>query len=160
MHAYKRELVAEALIDLSRREFSKSVAELIEKDLRFWAQIVINGPNECWPHRFPLKSGYAFVYKLGRNVYAHRYAYELANGPIPILPGTEGTHHGTVVMHKCDNPPCCNPVHLKPGTQTENNKERAIKNAVRKHQSALKRAEAAMFLALGSYGANQETLGY
>ena len=42
---------------------------------------------------------------------AHRVAYELWVGPIP---------KGMVICHKCDNPPCCNPDHLFPGTYVEN----------------------------------------
>lgn len=42
---------------------------------------------------------------------AHRVAWELANGPIPA---------GMWVLHRCDNPPCCNPKHLFLGTATDN----------------------------------------
>jgi hypothetical protein len=38
-------------------------------------------------------------------------AYELAVGPIPA---------GCVVMHSCDNPPCCNPAHLLAAPQKDN----------------------------------------
>jgi hypothetical protein len=41
----------------------------------------------------------------------HRLAWELANGPIP---------EGMQVLHRCDNPRCCNPDHLMLGTQAEN----------------------------------------
>jgi hypothetical protein len=49
---------------------------------------------------------------------AHRMAWEASNGPIP---------DGMILMHTCDNPPCCNPEHLKLGTRAENNKDRAKK---------------------------------
>ena len=43
---------------------------------------------------------------------AHRTAYRLANGrPIPA---------GLMVLHSCDNPPCCNPGHLRTGTMSDN----------------------------------------
>jgi hypothetical protein len=44
-------------------------------------------------------------------VTASRVAWELMNGVIP---------DGYDVMHKCDNPPCCNPNHLKLGTHLQN----------------------------------------
>lgn len=49
---------------------------------------------------------------------AHRMAWEAKFGPIP---------EGMVVMHTCDNPPCCNPEHLKLGTHGDNNRDRVKK---------------------------------
>jgi hypothetical protein len=42
---------------------------------------------------------------------AHRIAFKLNGGVIP---------HGHYVLHRCDNPPCCNPAHLFVGTQKQN----------------------------------------
>ncbi|WP_402844370.1 HNH endonuclease signature motif containing protein [Microbacterium sp. GXS0129] len=55
--------------------------------------------------------GYGYFKHAGRHARTHRVAYELAHGPIP---------DGAVVMHTCDNPPCCNPDHLRAGTQRDN----------------------------------------
>lgn len=45
---------------------------------------------------------------------AHRVAYEVWNGAIPI---------GKIIMHTCDCPPCINPQHLKIGTDLENSQD-------------------------------------
>lgn len=51
-------------------------------------------------------------FKIGRkNTYAHRYAYSAFKGPLE--PGKQ-------VMHTCDNPSCCNPEHLRQGTNQDN----------------------------------------
>lgn len=46
-----------------------------------------------------------------RAVRAHRFAYELLVGPIPV---------GLELDHLCRNPPCVNPAHLEPVTHAEN----------------------------------------
>jgi hypothetical protein len=48
----------------------------------------------------------------------HQIMFEHAHGPIPI-------GHG--VLHRCDNPPCCNPAHLFSGTQADNMADMRIK---------------------------------
>lgn len=45
---------------------------------------------------------------------AHRYAFELANGPIPT---------GLQVLHSCDVKQCVNPDHLHLGTHMDNMNE-------------------------------------
>lgn len=55
--------------------------------------------------------GYGFFRHVGKNLYAHRFAYELYIGPVP-----DGMH----VLHTCDAPWCVNPDHLFLGTRSDN----------------------------------------
>ena len=61
--------------------------------------------------RLRLKNG-------GKMYQAHRLAWELKHGPIP---------DGLCVLHRCDNPPCCNTDHLFLGTKADNNADRDAK---------------------------------
>ncbi|WP_370561079.1 HNH endonuclease signature motif containing protein [Edwardsiella tarda] len=45
----------------------------------------------------------------------HRLAYTIHKGPIP---------DGLSVLHSCDNPCCCNPLHLTVGDLKQNMRER------------------------------------
>lgn len=70
--------------------------------------------------RDPLGYGHFRVGK--RRVSAHRITYALAFGFIPA---------GLVVRHRCDNPPCCNPAHLRIGTDADNNRDKAERGRCR-----------------------------
>ncbi len=78
------------------------------------------GPDACWPWTGMLSKGYGrFGTRHAVRFLAHRVAYEIANGPIVghvfMDPEKE-----KIVMHTCDNPPCCNPKHLRLGTDADN----------------------------------------
>lgn len=85
---------------------------------RFWAKVDKSG--ECWEWTGTRQySGYGVLRIHGKSIRAHRFAWELENGPIPP---------GMVVMHICDNPRCVRHSHLKLGTQIENVGDRGSKN--------------------------------
>lgn len=91
------------------------------REERFWSKVDRSGgPDACWPWiagRFP--SGYGVFQDRGRSLRSHRVAWSLTNGPIP---------DGAVIRHHCDNPPCCNPAHLEPGSVQENAADRVARN--------------------------------
>lgn len=58
--------------------------------------------------------GYGRAYHEGKTVGAHRLAYCQHHG-IPL-----SAIAGKMIRHKCDNPPCINPLHLEPGTAADN----------------------------------------
>lgn len=82
--------------------------KIIDRQQEFWTRVERGKKTECWPWvGTKTKGGYGTWYRTT----AHRVAYTELVGPIPP---------GRIVMHTCDNPPCCNPAHLRLGTQKEN----------------------------------------
>ena len=55
--------------------------------------------------------GYGRIWVNPTEMYAHRYAWMKANGPIP---------EGAEIDHICHIPLCCNPDHLRLSTRSEN----------------------------------------
>lgn len=81
---------------------------------RFWAKVDKNsGPDGCWLWTAHCKDGYGRFRRAGAAspVQAHRFAYELAHGPIP--PGLQIDHRYTCPKN------CVNPAHLRPATRKQ-----------------------------------------
>jgi hypothetical protein len=81
---------------------------------RFWAKV--QQGDGCWlwtgARRTRKGAEYGrFSPSPGQIVGAHRYAYELAHGPVPA---------GMCVLHRCDVPGCVRVDHLFLGTQRDN----------------------------------------
>lgn len=83
---------------------------------RFWGKVQrSDDPDACWPWMGSRTAqGYGVFTVNGKRQGAHRYAYELQNGPLP---------EGRQSCHGCDNPPCCRGSHLFSGTASENTRD-------------------------------------
>lgn len=77
---------------------------------RFWAKVDRSG--DCWEwlaHRN--WGGYGRFWWGGRLGQAHRFAFQLTHGPIPL---------GLTIDHLCRNRGCVNPAHLEAVSMREN----------------------------------------
>lgn len=90
---------------------------------RFWSKVVVDATG-CWLWAANTSMGYGQIIHDGRQVGAHRVAYEVLVGPIP-----EGLH----IDHLCRVRHCVNPGHLEPVTQKENNRRALLHVAAKTH---------------------------
>ena len=95
---------------------------------RFWAKA--NQTPTCWVWtKATDKDGYGVAWDGKRSgLKAHRFAWELTNGPIPA---------GLSVLHHCDTPACIRPSHLFLGTSADNNADKAAKQRAPRQRGEL-----------------------
>ena len=109
-----------------------------EKELIRWVKYANKSTGDkCWEWtgiRAKKRGGYGMFSFRGKNLRAHRVAYEHYRGAIP---------HGKWVLHSCDNPPCVNPQHLFLGDNGTN-----MRDAVAKGRHVPPRGEKCPFTTL------------
>lgn len=89
---------------------------------RFWARVDRSGAG-CWTWKGAANGdGYGTVKKNGKTVLAHRVSLALSTGE--DIAG--------LALHSCDNPPCCRPDHLRPGSHKDNSDDRYARGGYRK----------------------------
>lgn len=83
---------------------------------RVWEKVDVRSLDECWPWQGSVSvGGYGRIQVGGRPEMATRVIWALAHGEDP-----RPLH----ILHHCDNPPCCNPLHLFKGTTADNHADR------------------------------------
>lgn len=111
--------------------------EDIKSDAEFWARLTPSvGHLDCleWPGRVD-KGGYGRFARYGQRT-AHRVAYFIEHGSIPS---------GKLVLHSCDNPPCCNPQHLYLGDAKDNSRDRTERMRAPRHRITIEQIEEIIF---------------
>ena len=95
---------------------------------RFWSKVKIRSKEECWLWQGGLHSkkkwfnyGTFWIRKFGHEM-SHRLALSFHLG---YWVGEKD------VLHSCDNPPCCNPFHLKASDHFENMQDRVRRGRVK-----------------------------
>jgi hypothetical protein len=104
---------------------------------RYWSHVLRLGPTDCWWWTGSLTDPNAHAkFRAGsrktgtsRVVLAHLLGYRIEHGP-DALP------RGTVVRHRCDEPPCQNPAHWLPGSRGDNNRDAAARSRLAGHALA------------------------
>ena len=85
---------------------------------RFWAKV--NKTDDCWVWTARRNSKGYGAFRFNRTIWiAHRFSWAIHNGSIP---------DGLCVLHKCDNPPCVNPSHLRLGSIADNSADMVSRN--------------------------------
>jgi len=69
-----------------------------------------------WPFARNLEGHGRLNYEGNRHLYAHRVMCQLAHGDPP--------KDKPLAIHKCNNPPCINPNHIRWGNNSENCKDK------------------------------------
>jgi hypothetical protein len=96
------------------------ILQLAESDLkRFWSKVDVRGADECWPwlghQKTEQRTGektYGLLRFGRKQLLSNQIAAFLSKGqPEPI---------DLFACHTCDNPPCCNGLHLFWGTNGDN----------------------------------------
>jgi hypothetical protein len=131
-----------------------------------WKHIKVGGPDECWEWQKKRNHhGYGEYSIKHVSHRAHKVVYELANNvTLPPISQYRPKRGDQLVLHSCDNPPCCNPKHLFLGTHKSNMEDMVKKgrrhnfNGERGQRAKLTNAQANLIRARLAKGVPQKEL--
>ena len=91
-----------------------------DREDAFWSKVDRYKEYECWPwNASKNRDGYGQFWIGDTFTPSHRYAWEVSRKcKVP---------DGKIIMHLCDNPPCCNPNHLICGDALKNAHDKIAK---------------------------------
>jgi hypothetical protein len=100
------------------------VAPVVVNEQYIMDRVIFDLETGCWHWKlYRNKQGYGSLSSVPSNwtgeSRARRISYTIFKGKIP-----EGLH----LLHSCDNKSCCNPDHLRPGTNAENMQDKVDRN--------------------------------
>lgn len=132
---------------------------LLNEEIKlFWERVDVRGEGECWNWKFSTRNGYGQFRYRARTYYAHRVAWEIANGRAPKA-GMEISHAPVI----CHNRKCCNPSHLTEKTRGENGRDKLLdgtENIGERHGMAkLTIVQVQEIRALSNQGVSQRSIG-
>jgi len=101
-----------ATVNGTRTLIPTSISAVAVKVTEFWANVEVRSASECWPWTGYNEAGYGKFFFEGAMRGAHELAVTFTTG--------ERRDPSLDTCHSCDNPPCCNPAHLRFDTRQSN----------------------------------------
>ena len=94
-----------------------------------WKFINIGNINQCWEwFGYKNKFGYGGFVVSQKQYVPHRIVFKLTYPNLIEFSAPKDKKIKQFVLHKCDNPSCCNPHHLFLGNYDDNNKDAKLKS--------------------------------
>lgn len=120
------------------------------KVTQFWSNIDKRGADDCWPWGGYIEDGYGRYFYGGRMRAAHELAVTFTTG--------ETRAKNLDTCHSCNNPPCCNPKHLRFDTRASNIADAVAAGTMRGKTGKLTPGDVAIIRTRLANGAKQQDL--